>query len=346
MTQPALDTMGMWDATASLPEQVQEAVEACEKTAGLPDHDAIENVVVLGMGGSGIAGDILLASAAPFMAVPVVVVKSYTVPAFVNENSLVFAVSFSGNTEETLESASEAMAAGGRLVVVGGEGELAAMAEEWGITRIGVSPSIPMPRAAVGALAVPPLLVLEQVGLFPGARDWIDLAVTQLKRRRDRLVADNSAAEQLARRLAGTFPLMHSSGALGTAAINRWKGQIHENAKSPAFGSIQPELCHNEIVGWGQHGDITRQLVSLVQLRHDHEHPQVSRRFELVAELIREVMANVEEVRAEGDGELAQLLDLILFGDFVSLHLAGIAGIDPGPVAVITELKALLTPSQ
>lgn len=345
MGRPALDTAGMWDATAGLPEQVQQAAQSTDKIAGLPDHDQIENVVVLGMGGSGIAGDILLASAAPFMAVPVVVVKSYTLPAFVNENSLVFAVSFSGNTEETLESASEAMATGGRLVYIGGDGELAAMSEEWGIPHIGVGAGIPWPRAALGALAVPPLLVLEQVGLFPGARDWIDLAVTQLKRRRDRLIADNNAAEKLAQRLAGKFPVLHSSGALGSAAVNRWKAQVQENAKSPAFAAIHPELCHNEIVGWGQHGDITRQLIALVALRHDHEHPQVARRFELVAELIREVMADMEEVRAEGDGELAQLLDLILFGDFVTLHLADIAGVDPGPVPVIEELKKQLTPS-
>ena len=120
------------------------------------------------MGGSGIAGDILLASAAPFMAVPVVVVKSYTLPAFVNENTLVFAVSFSGNTEETIEAAAEASAAGAKLVVISGEGELSAMAEEWDIPRVGIDPGIPWPRAGVGALAVPPLLVLEQVGLFPG----------------------------------------------------------------------------------------------------------------------------------------------------------------------------------
>ena len=344
MGKPALDTAGMWEATAGLPEQVQSAAERTDKIEGLPDHDEVENVVVLGMGGSGIAGDILLASAAPFMAVPVVVVKSYTLPAFVNENSLVFAVSFSGNTEETLESASEAQNAGANLVVVCGDGELAALSEEWGVPRVGVGEGIPWPRAALGVLAVPPLLALEQVGLFPGARDWINLAVTQLKRRRDRLIADNSAAEQLAQRLAGKFPILHSSGALGSAAVNRWKAQVQENAKSPAFGGIQPELCHNEIVGWGQHGDITRQLVTLVQLRHDHEHPQVARRFELVAELIREVMAGIEEVHAEGDGELSQLLDLILFGDFVTLHLADIAGVDPGPVPVIEELKKQLIP--
>ena len=146
----------------------------------------------------------------------------------------------------------------------------------------------------------------------------------------------------IARRIGRTFPLLHGGGSIGATAAKRWKTQINENAKAPAFWAVQPELCHNEICGWGQHGDVTRQLITLVQLRHDAEHPQVSRRFELVDDLIREVVADVIEVRAEGDGDLAQLFDLILTGDFVSLWLAAQEGIDPGPVPVLTALKAEL----
>jgi glucose/mannose-6-phosphate isomerase len=96
------------------------------------------------------------------------------------------------------------------------------------------------------------------------------------------------------------------------------------------------------VAGWGQHGDATRQLISLVNLRHDAEHPQVSRRFDLVVEVLREVMADVIEVRASGEGDLAQLLDLALIGDFVSLHLAGNEGIDPGPIPVLDDIKVQL----
>ena len=338
----ALDSEGMWDAAAGLPEQVAEASATCEiqNADGLPAHDDIENVVVLGMGGSGIAGDILLAAAAPFMPVPAVVVKSYTLPAFVNDNSLVLAVSYSGNTEETVEAASEAAVAGANLVVVSGDGELRRIAEGAGAPWIPVLEGLPKPRAAIGAIAIPPLLVLESVGLFPGARGWIDLAAQQLRRRRDMLVGDKSPAIELAKRIGGTIPLVHSSAALGAAAVARWKGEINENAKSPAMGAVQPELCHNEIVGWGQHGDITRQLLTLVQLRHDHEHPQVERRYALVEEIMREVMAGTETVEAEGEGELAQLFDLMLVGTFVSLHIADRAGIDPGPIPILDQLKS------
>jgi glucose/mannose-6-phosphate isomerase len=340
----ALDSQGMWDVAAGLPEQVAEAAGTFELLGAeaLPEHDDIENVVILGMGGSGIAGDILLASAAPFMAVPAVVVKSYTLPAFVTENSLVIAVSYSGNTEETIEAASEAQMAGAKLCVVSGHGQLHDLAAEWKVPYAPVLECSQQPRGGIGAVSIPPLLILESVGLFPGARQWIDAAVAQLRRRRDQLIVDNGPAEQLAKRIGGTFPLIHSSAALGAAAVTRWKGQVNENAKAPAMGAVNPELCHNEIVGGGQHGDITRQLISLIQLRHDHEHPQVARRFDLVTEIVREVMAGIDVVQAEGEGELAQLFDLIIYGDFVSLHMAGLQGIDPGPVPVLDELKQQL----
>ena len=337
--EPVIDSLGMWEATAGLPEQVAEAATAALGLTGLPGRDGVEHVVVLGMGGSGIAGDVLLATAAPFMPVPVTVVKGYEPPEFVGANSLVFAMSFSGDTEETLEAATEAFEAGASLVVVTSGGELGRLADEWRVPVVPIPPGIPQPRAGLGALAIPPLVVLESIGLFPGASGWVDQAIDQLRRRRDELVAPGSPAEELARRIGRTIPLVHSAGALGTAATLRWKAQVNENAKSPAFANTYPELCHNEVAGWGQHGDATRQLITLVNLRHDAEHPQVSVRFDLVAEALREVMASILEVRAAGEGDLAQLFDLALFGDFVSLHLAAHEGIDPGPIPVLDDIK-------
>ncbi|MDQ1372958.1 MAG: glucose/mannose-6-phosphate isomerase [Actinomycetota bacterium] len=338
-----IDTQGMREATAALPERVFDAAQAARGLEGLPSREAIEHVVVLGMGGSGIAGDILLAAAAPFMAVPVVVVKGYELPHFVGEGSLVFVVSFSGDTEETIETGTEAALQGARIVAVTGGGEIAKRAAGWGAPVISVPGDIPQPRAGLGSLAIPPLVVLEEIGLFPGATQWIDLAVDQLRRRRDVLIADGNEAEAVARRIGRTFPIVYGGGAIGATAATRWKTQINENAKAPAFWNSHPELCHNELSAWGQHGDVTRQVLTLVNLRHDHEHPQVSRRFDLTTELIRETVVAVEEVRAEGDGELAQLLDLILFGDFVALHLALQEGVDPGPVPAQEDLKAALS---
>lgn len=335
----ALDTEGMLEATAGLPEQVADAARRASGVPGLPDHEAVENVVVLGMGGSGIAGDVLQAVAGPYLPVPVTVVKSYTPPAFVGPGTLVFAISFSGDTEETVEAAGEALAQQGRLVVVTGGGELGELAERAKAPMVEVPPGLPEPRAALGAMAVPLLVMLEDIGLFPGAAGWVQLAVSQLRRRREQLLRPDSPAAELARRIGRTIPLVHSSRILGAAAAQRWKTQINENAKSPAWWSVYPELCHNEVAGWGQHGDVTRQLVTVVNLRHDAEHPQVARRYELVSEVLGEVVTGIFEVRAEGEGELAQLLDLVMVGDFVSLHLAAQEGLDPGPVPVLSDIK-------
>ena len=337
-----LDSVGMFAATAGLPEQVAAATTAARGLGGLPDHEYVEQVVVLGMGGSGIAGDLMVAVAGPFVPVPIVVVKDYQLPDFVGPGSLVFALSFSGDTEETVEAAGEAAGSGANVVVVTSGGELGRLAEEWSAPFVPVPADIPQPRAALGAMAIPPLIILEEIGLFPGASRWVELAVDQLVRRRDMLVLPGNQAERLARALGRTIPLVHGAEALGAAAALRWKTQVNENAKAPAFASVYPELCHNEVAGWGQNGDVTRQIMTLVNLRHDAEHPQVVRRFELVAELLREVVADVIEVRAEGEGDLAQLLDLICVGDFVSLHLAAQEGIDPGPVPVLDEIKRRL----
>jgi glucose/mannose-6-phosphate isomerase len=342
-----LDSLDMFGVTSRFPEQVAAAVAGARDVGGLPPREAIDNVVVLGMGGSGIAGDVLAAVGGPFVPVPVTVTKGYAPPAFVGPGTLCFAVSFSGNTEETIEAANTAAAAGAHMVVLSQGGELAGLAPGWQAPHVPLPDDIPMPRAGLGALTVPLLLLLEAVGLFPGAASWVDAAVVQLKHRRDQLMSDPpseaSPAALVARRIGRTVPLVFGGGPIGAVVAQRWKTQVNENAKAPAFTATIPELCHNEVVGWGQHGDVTRQVFTLVELRHDEEHPQESRRFELVRDIMAEVVHDVVEVRAEGNGALAQVLDLALFGDFVSLYLALQEGIDPGPVPVLDDIKHALT---
>jgi glucose/mannose-6-phosphate isomerase len=335
----------MFALSAALPEQVEMAAGVAVEIAAEIEPTAVENVVVIGMGGSGMAGEVVAAVSQSMLAVPVVLAKSYECPAFVGPESLVFAISASGDTEETIQAASDAAAAGAHLVAISGGGRLAELASVWDAPLIEVPAGIPQPRAALGSMAIPPLAVLENLGLYRGGRFGIEAAVTQLKRRRDELEAGgpSSRAAAIARRIGRTMALIHGGGSVGATAALRWKTQINENAKAPAWWSSQPELCHNEVCGWGQHGDVTRQVITAVALRHDAEHPQVGRRFELVGELMREVVADVIEVRAEGDGDLAQLFDLILLGDYVSLWMAAEAGVDPGPVPVLGELKQALS---
>ena len=338
-----LDTRGMVAAAAGLPEQVEEAAEVGSAVAGLPERETIESVLVLGMGGSGIAGDVLTVIAGPFMPVPVVVVKGYEPPSYVSENTLVFAISFSGNTEETIDAAQTAVAAGGRVVAITGGGELYRLAESWDVPIVAVPDTIPQPRAGLGALAVPALVILERMGLFPGAEEWVAQAVAQLRTRRDELVADDNPAQALARRIGRTLPLIYGGGGLGGVAATRWKTEFNENARVPAFANVNPELCHNEVAGWGQHGDVTRQVFTLLELRHDYEHPQVMRRFEIVEDLVAEAVADVIQVRAAGEGTFAQFMDLVMQAAFTSLHLAAQEGLDPGPVPALDHVKAELT---
>jgi len=333
--------MGMWDAARAFPEQIERAAKV-GGWIGLPSHDEIENVVILGMGGSGLAGDVVTSVAGPFMPVPIVVTKNYEPPNFVGPSTLCFAISFSGNTEETVEAAQTAALAGAHMVVIAKGGELAQLAQSWEAALIGVPDDIPSPRAGVAAMLVPALLVLEEMGLFPGASEWVDLGVQQLKVRRDELVKEQNGARELARRIGRTIPLVYGGGGLGTVAAVRWKNEMNENPKIPAFMHTVPELTHNEIAGWAQYGDMTRQVLTLVLLRHDHEHPQIMRRFDLVRKWTEEVVAGIEEVQAAGEGRLAQVLDLMYYGTMVSLHMAANEGVDPGPVAVLDDVKATL----
>ncbi|HWE54975.1 MAG TPA: SIS domain-containing protein [Acidimicrobiales bacterium] len=344
VTGERLDTVGMWDLTAALPEQVEQAAAQATELVGQVERFEATNVVVIGMGGSGISGDVVTAVTYPLMPIPIVVCKGYECPAFVGPESLVIAISASGNTEETVQAATDAEAAGAQLIAITSGGQLGRLAGSWGAPVFPVPADIPQPRAAFGAMAIPPLVILDHLGLYRGGQTWIASAVEQLKARRDEIetAGDGSVPATVARRIGRSFALIHGGGQLGAAAAQRWKTQINENAKAPAFYAAQPELCHNEVCGWGVHGDVTRQVLTAVSLRHESEHPQVGRRFELIGEIMQEVVADVVEVQAAGDGDLAQLLDLILIGDYVSLYLAADLGVDPGPVPVLGDLKAAL----
>ncbi len=340
---PLIDSDGMFELAEGFPEQVEQAFRDCASVTGLPRREDIESVVVIGMGGSGIAGDVLHAVAVPLLPVPVTVVKGYECPHFVDETTLVFAVSASGGTEETIEAASDAALAGAKMVVVTSGGELSHLAEAWQAPLIRV-PDVVWPRAALGAMAVPMVGVLWRMGFLPGVDLWLERAVEQLKWRRDKFVSAGAASEpaELARRIGSSVPVIHGGGPVGAVAAQRWKAQVNENAKRMAFWSSMPELCHNEICGWADSSKEIGALMSVVMLRHDSEHPQLARRFEITADLVRRWAASVVEVRAQGEGDLAQLFDLTYFGDYVSLWLAADAGIDPGPVEVLTWLKQQL----
>ncbi len=345
------DSLGFLDAVAGLPEQLTAAhtdAAGAIDPADLPGAEDVRNIVVLGMGGSGIAGDVLAAVANGMLPVPVTVLKQYRTPAFVGPGTLVFAMSYSGGTEETLSMTDGALGAGARVVAVSSGGPLAALVTSRGGLHVTCPPGL-MPRAALGALVVPLFVTLFRMGLLPEAHGLLVGAQDQLARRRDQCVpavsGERNPARELARRIGRTIPLIYGGGALGAVAAMRWKADVNENAKAPAFWNAHPELDHNEICAWGQHGDVTRQILTLVELRHGFEHERLTPRFAGVRDQMEECVAGVLEVRAEGDGRLAQILDLMYVGDWVSCYLALANDVDPGPIPAIAALKDLLARS-
>jgi glucose/mannose-6-phosphate isomerase len=342
------DTLGFLEAVHGLPEQLGHARDVAEQVdlGRLPSRGEIDNIVVTGMGGSGISGDVLAAVANATLPVPVTVLKQYRVPRFVGPRTLAFAVSYSGGTEETVSMATGCLEAGASVVAISQGG---ALGDLDGVVHV-PCPSGYLPRAAIGALVAPLFVTLERAGLLPGASEWLRAAIAQLEVRREKcqtsVVGAANPAREIARQIGRTIPLMYGGGALGAVAAMRWKCDVNENAKAPAFWNAYPELDHNEICGWGQHGDVTRQVFSLVELRHGFEHPQLDRRFEITRGIIEETLVQVLEVRAEGDGRLAQLLDLMYFGDWASTYLALDQDVDPGPIDAIFQLKDALAAPQ
>ncbi len=334
-----VDTLGMWPAVNRLPEQMLDALDRCKELEGLPDRSEIANVLVLGMGPGGFAGDLLAVTAGPFMPLPIVVVKSYQPPSYVDEQTLVFALSASGDTPEIVQAAAQAAGAGGRVVAVTGGGQLAQMAADWSAPLVEVDPMLYPPRAGLSVLTVAPMIILEKMGLFPGASQWVRHAVDQIRGRRDTARAPAAA---LARHLAGTVPLIYGGGGLGSVAARHWKNMINTSAKAPAFSAGVPDLLHNEIAGWGQHGDLTRQVFSMVVLRHEHEHPEVMRGFDILIDLMDEVVGDVHTVEAAGEGPVAQIFDLMYQGSMTALEMAAAVGLDPGPVPAIVAARQVL----
>jgi len=278
--------------------------------------------------------------------VPVISLKQIRTPGFIGPRSLVFALSYSGDTEETLEMARGALAAGATLITISSGGELARLAEESGSLHVPCPDDILMPRLALGALVAPLVVVLFRMGMLPEAHAGLLRAQEQLARRRDQckpsVEGERNPARELARKIGRTIPIVYGSGGLGGVAALRWKQSVNENAKAPAFWNEYPELDHNEVCGWGQHGDVTRQVFTLVELRHGLEHPRLEARAVATRELIEEALVQVLTVEAEGEGRLAQLLDLVHVGDWTSYYLALDNDVDPGPIDAIRMLKASL----
>lgn len=339
-----VDSENMLAAVAGGAAQVAAAIEAYVpiSSPALAVAGGVTSVVVVGMGASALAGEALQAFAAPRCNVPIVLVSSSSAPLFVGPSTLVFAVSFSGDTRETLAATSSALDSGASVVAVTGDGPLAELVAGAGAPVIRPAhdlPQVSQPRAAFGSTVASLLLACEQLGLLHDVESHLSATIAQLSVRSAELSSGGGTAARVARLIGRTIPLIHGASGLSAVAARRWKTQVNENAKAPAFFGVQPDVCQNEVCGFGQHGDVTRQVLTLVNLRTGLEDEGIAASVELFSEVTSEALARVVNVEGTGEGDLARFFDVVMIGDFVSLHLAAHEGIDPGPVPASSELR-------
>jgi glucose/mannose-6-phosphate isomerase len=355
------DPSSMLRQVASSAAQVREAARAAADASldELAAGGRPRAIVVTGMGGSGIAGEVLAAVAGPGCTVQVTTVHDYRLPGWVGAADLVIAVSCSGGTEETLSAAAEAVRRGCRMLGVGSKGSpLAALAEQASAPFIAVHPS-GMPRSMLWGLSVPLVVAAARLGVLDMPEDAYEAAAVELERVAYLCRPDSEAfvnpAKTLALDLCGTLPMVWGTSPLTGVAAARFACQLHENGKYPAIAGVLPEANHNQVVVFdgpfaagsagmepGQRGldEAPPVPLRLVLLRDTHEHPQVARRREESARIAAERGIGVTELAAAGDLPLERLASLVTLIDYASVYLAIANGIDPAPIAAIQELKA------
>ncbi|HEU4393405.1 MAG TPA: bifunctional phosphoglucose/phosphomannose isomerase [Solirubrobacterales bacterium] len=318
----------MIDDVLAIPDQLRDALWRIE-SARLEPADAA-GVLVCGMGGSAIGGDLAAAAIGDRLTRPLLTVRGYGLPSWVTPEWTVLCSSYSGETEETLACFAAAEALGARRLVASTGGELVEAAREAGLPVVGL-PGIFQPRAAVAYMFAVAAEVAALAGAAPRIHTEIDAAAAFLEAESEAL---QERAAEIAARVGGAFPIVYGSD-LTAPAARRWKTQVNENAKLPAFFSELPEADHNELCGWAA----AERRFAAVFVEDRDQHPRERRRFELTAAAL--VADGAEAIRLETAGEtrVARLLWAVMLGDLVSLELAKARGVDPLPVEAIERLK-------
>jgi glucose/mannose-6-phosphate isomerase len=341
-----LDSLDVLGAAESFGEQCNEAWNLGAGGSELPSGEGLNSIVVLGMGGSGAAGDVVQSIVEPRVPLFFRSFRDYRpLPEWVGRNTLVFAVSYSGNTAETIAALDDAHHRGVRAVTVSSGGRLEELADEFGTAHIRVPSKAPKPRAALGYLAVPVLWVLSDMGLVPDLRADLDETVGLIAALGDRCdrkrKIEANPAKSLALKLVDRVPVVYGASGAGAAIARKFKCDLNEYAKSPAFWNELPELDHNEIVGWDRRTDLTAQFVVVMLTSNEHDRVMADR-WRTTTELIRESLGDVYELPMKGRSALAQMLSTVYMTQLASIYVGLARGVDPGPIEMIDRLKSLL----
>jgi len=340
------DKSGMLDHLHGFPEQCQKAWEKVLKFELPREYTEISNVVIVGMGGSAIGGDIVRRLALAESKLPVWVHRDYGLPAFVDAGTLVIASSYSGNTEETLSAFTESLKTSAKKLVITSDGKLKHLAEQEGIPVFVVDYQAP-PRAAFPHSLIPLVGIFQKVGLLRDKTADLKEAVGILQElSRDlmetRPLASNPA-KQLAAKLWGHIAVIYGAEILSEVA-KRWKGEFNENSKAWAFFESFPELNHNAVVGY-EFPPEAKERILVLMLRPPSLRPRNLLRYEVTAKLLAKAGIAYEFAEARGESHLAQMMSLILLGDYTSFYLSMLNEVDPTSTEAINFVKQYLAQS-
>jgi glucose/mannose-6-phosphate isomerase len=330
------------DTLGTVSKQWQQLDEAFEPSLA-PKAVDYQNVVVAGMGGSALPA--LLAQSWLSIKVPFEVVRNYDLPAYVGPSSLVVCSSYSGNTEETVSALEAAQKAGAQIVVVAAGGKLQALAKQHKLPFF-LLPKIDQPRYATLAGFKVLVALLQQTNLLnnaaavnaelPKVSQFLKEAVQAWQ---PTVPTKDNQAKQIAQELMGKSVVVYSGPKLAPVAY-KWKISFNENAKHIAWVNQLPEFNHNEFIGWSKQP--VNKPYAVIDLRSQLEHPRVQKRFEVSARLLSGLRPAPIVVKAQGSSLAQQLVWVAALGDFVSIYLALLAGINPSPVDLVEKFKLAL----
>ncbi|KYO67811.1 bifunctional phosphoglucose/phosphomannose isomerase [Thermovenabulum gondwanense] len=335
------DIYKMYSLIYGLPEQIEEAFDISYKFLNGISMKNIKHVVIAGMGGSAIGGELAKSILEFELKVPVLVNRGYKLPGFVNNESLVIASSYSGNTEETLSCYEDAKNRQASMIAITTGGKLKEKALKDKVPVLIIPSGLP-PRAAIGYSFVPIYLILAKINSFLDVVERIQSLQKFLKKLREDFAKEvpggQNKAKMLAGRIYGKIPLIYGSQGITEAVAMRWKGQLNENSKHPAFYNVFPELNHNEIMGYEAEGNLLKNFVAVI-LRMPEEHERIDKRIKITRDLIQDKITCIEEIWPRGENTLERIFYHIMLGDFVSYYLALLNEKDPSEINFINTLK-------
>lgn len=341
-----LDPKNMLQATADFPLQIEECWEDW-KNIPLPTHFInAKNVLILGIGGSGISAALVSTLAEKMCHIPVAACRDYTLPVWVDHNTLIIAVSHSGNTEETLETFTQAALKTDKLITISMGGRLASLGSQHKALSYQYYSDVPQPRVAIGYQITSLLAIFGKLKFIEINDDDIKEAVILLKGLVKKLSPENSStynlSKQLAQKLLGKIPVIVGSGTL-TEVARRWKGDFNENAKQAAYFEILPEMNHNALVGFEFPKNLDNEIFVII-LQSQFDHARNKLRQSIVAQILQKKRISYETVMMQPAGSIyAEMFQAITFGGFTSIYLAILNNIDPEPVEIINFLKDKLS---